>query len=171
MLTRRQLGRLVVTAAAAPRLFSPGTALAVPAVTPLFIIARSKNRNIVRYCPKVQDNGLNLRSPIDAHWLMLAEDGRREELTWTERKLAYGFELSDVTAERCRMTLSACKRRSISVERAPHGFRALIQIAGQRAVLDRLFVQATDGLIPSVSHVDLFGKSLSGAALTERILP
>jgi Domain of unknown function (DUF4833) len=136
----------------------------------LFRIARSKNANVVVYRAKLRGVGLDPARPVSAHWLMLAEDGRREELTWAERQLAYGFEVTDVAADRCRVSLLACKDRQLVVERGVEGFRALCRIAGQRAVLQRIFVQTREGgLLPSVQHVDLFGSSLRGAPLTERL--
>lgn len=146
-----------------------GFALAAPPST-LFRIERSKNKNVVVYRANQGRNGLDQRAPVSAYWLMLAEDGRREELTWAERQLAYGFDVADVSSEGCRLVLSACNRRSLRVERGEQGFRAICMIAGHRAVLERIFVQATEGaLLPSVQHVDLFGKSLAGAALSERL--
>jgi Domain of unknown function (DUF4833) len=56
------------------------------------------------------------------------------------------------------------------IEGGPRGFRALVTIAGQRAVLERIYVKASEtGLFPSVEYLDVFGTSLSGARLRERI--
>jgi hypothetical protein len=136
----------------------------------LFRITRSKNKNVVVYQANRRGNGLNLGEPIGAHWLMLAEDGRREELTWTERRLAYGFDVQDVALDHCRVTLLACRSRPLLVARGPRGFRALCRIAGEPAVLERIFVRTNESaLVPSVSYVDLFGESLQGAPLSERL--
>jgi hypothetical protein len=136
----------------------------------LFRIGRSKNENVVIYEARRGPAGLHVPSPVSAYWLMLAEDGRREQLTWAERKLAYGYDVADVRPDGCLLTLSACSTRSLRIERANAGFRAICSIAGQRAVLERIFVQASEGaLLPSVQHVDLFGKSLGGSPLSERL--
>src|SRR4051794_4876468 len=59
---------------------------------PLFVIARSKNENLVHYDACVREHGrLDPDDPVVAYWVMLAEDGRREGLSWLERRLAYGF--------------------------------------------------------------------------------
>jgi Domain of unknown function (DUF4833) len=136
----------------------------------LFRIERSKNRNVVVYRAQGSPRGLSAAAPVSAYWLMLAEDGRREELTWAERRLAYGFEVSDVTPDRCRLTLQACSRRVLSVERVDGTFRAFCRVAGERASLERIFVQTREsGLLPSVQYVDLFGKGRGGATLRERL--
>ena len=136
----------------------------------LFTIARSKNANVVRYCARVSAKGLERARPIDAFWLMLAEDGRREELSWAERQLAYGFAVSNATERACTLRLTAFDARPVQVERSADGYRALVTVAGQRALLKRIFVQTSEGaLLPSVQHLDLFGTTPGGAPLSERL--
>lgn len=148
----------------------PCAAAARVSYAPLFLIARSKNRNVVHYSARLQDGQLHPESPVEAHWQMLAEDGRREELSWAERKLAYGFSVSELAPESCRLQLVAFKNRSLSVERQAQSFRAVVSIAGKRAVLERIFVQTHEGgILPSVEYLELFGTALSGGAVNERL--
>ena len=148
----------------------PGIGHTQPAAATLFTIARSKNANVVRYQARTRGAGLDQGHPIDAYWLMLAEDGRREELSWAERKLAYGFSVSALTEERCLLSLVAFKQRAIVIERHGAAFRASTQIAGKRAILERIFVQASEGgLLPSVLYLDVFGTSSDGSPIRERI--
>ena len=73
--------------------------LAAPAAAqmktqPLFIIERSKNANVVHYDARLTADGkLDPREPVIAYWVLSAEDGRREELSWIEKKKAYGFDM------------------------------------------------------------------------------
>jgi Domain of unknown function (DUF4833) len=136
----------------------------------LFDISRNKNANIVRYAARCRGQALDATRPIDAKWLMLAEDGRREELSWGERRLAYGFAVSNLSSSGCRLRLLACEARPILVERYGQTFRALASIAGRRAVLEGIFVQAKEGtLLPSVEYIDLHGRDSQGAPLHERL--
>ena len=168
MLNRRSTGLLFGAAVASCAW--PASAEASPSATTLFTIARSKNANVVRYVALTSENGLNLRRPIGAYWLMLAEDGRKEELSWAERKLAYGFEVSKATADRCVVSLAAFKQRPLLVVRQGSTFRAVLSIAGKRGALERIFVQTSeDGLLPSVQYLDVFGTAADGAPLQERV--
>jgi Domain of unknown function (DUF4833) len=138
--------------------------------TTLFTIARSKNANVVRYVARTSESGLDPRHPLAAYWLMLAEDGRREELSWAERKLAYGFEVSRASAERCVLHLTAFKQRALVVTRQGPTFRAIVTIAGKRAALERIFVQTSeDSLLPSVQYLEVFGTAVDGTPLKERV--
>src|SRR4051812_39932040 len=75
----------------------------------LFTITRNINANVLKYAVRTSKDGLlDPSEPIEAYWLMKAEDGRREELTWTERHLAYGFSASNVSRRGCVLCLAAC---------------------------------------------------------------
>lgn len=111
----------------------------------------------------------NANQPIDVYWLMLAENGRREELTWMERKMAYGFEVSKATPQGFTLQLAAYKQRLIRVEKAGESFRARIFISGKPATLTRLFIFSDGGIVPKVRYVDLYGITDERAKVSERI--
>src|SRR5205814_3209051 len=138
---RRNFGTLVGAALAAAAW--PEGAVAGQSSGALFTVTRSKNKNAVVYRAKTHGSELDQHQPIDAYWLMLAEDGRREELGWAERKLAYGFGVSELTRKRCVLSLVAFKQRPITVERRDQMFLAFTSIAGRFGVLERIFVQAS----------------------------
>lgn len=170
MLPRRSLASLLGSAVVNSVL--PVAAQKPHATTTLFSLGRSKNANIVRYAARSDAQGLDASHPIDAFWLMLAEDGRREELTWAERKLAYGFSVTGSSSERCVLRLAACPERPLVVDRRELTFRAMLQIAGKRAALTRIFVRTSEGgLLPRVQYLDLFGTAVDGAPVRERLSP
>ncbi|HXK18153.1 MAG TPA: DUF4833 domain-containing protein [Polyangiaceae bacterium] len=165
---RRNFGALVGATLAAAAW--PETAAAQQSSTTLFTITRSKNKNAVVYRAKTHGPELDQHQPLEAYWLMLAEDGRREELGWAERKLAYGFGVSGLSRERCVLSLVAFKQRPVTVERRDKTLRAFTSIAGQPGTLERIFVQTSEGtLLPSVQYLDVFGVGLDGRPLRERI--
>jgi len=169
MLSRRALPTLASGAALSllcPRLFGATS-------RELFTLARSKNANVVKYAVRVDPDGrLNTLSPVEAYWLMLAENGRREELTWTERQLAYGFSISEQTSQGLVLRLGACSTRALRVRSIDGVFRAELQIAGQRASLQRIFVRTDEGLLlPSVRYIELSGLAAGARRVVERVVP
>jgi hypothetical protein len=169
MLSRRALHLLASGAAlslVAPRLFAASS-------RELFTLGRSKNANVVKYVVRTGADGrLDATRPIDAYWLMLAENGRREELTWTERKLAYGFSVSEQTSQGLVLQLSACSSRELRVRPADGAFHAELEISGQRARLQRIFVHTEEGLLlPRVRYIELSGLTAASQRVTERIVP
>jgi hypothetical protein len=141
----------------------------------LFIIARSTNANIVSYDVRVDRNGrLDMDQPLQAYWVMRAQDGRQQGLTWFERKLAYGFEVvSKVEQAGFRVRLTAANDREISVVRSGQSYQARMRIAHRDGVLERVYVRSQDGgIVPDVIDVALFGRSVAtGAPLAELLKP
>lgn len=137
----------------------------------LFIVARNKNANIVSYDVRRRPTGeLELAAPLDAYWIMRAEDGHREPLTWIERQAAYGFSVSHVSLKGFTLRLQAFKQREIHVEWTARGYRAYLTIAGKKTALNRIFVMAAEGgLLPTVRYVELQGVNELGAPVAERI--
>jgi uncharacterized protein DUF4833 len=142
---------------------------------PLFVIARSKNANVVHYDARLDRHGrLDTAEPIAAYWIMHAENGRREELTWLERKFAYGWSTTVDANGELRVTLKAFSARTLAVFQGKSGaFRARVRLAQRPAALERIYVASDErGLTPSVRYVDVFGTALDdGRRLSERIVP
>jgi len=139
----------------------------------LFLIERSKNANVVRYDVRLEKGGAyDVRQPLDAYWLLRAEDGRREELTDLERRAAYGYEiLPNAKATEFGVRLVAAKERPLAVRRRAGTYRAEVVIDGGTAVLESVFVATKEsGVIPKVLYVELRGSSVAGGRpVRERI--
>ena len=166
--------RRFVLGSVASLLLWPGFSQARPRTQTLFVIARSSNANVLHYDVCFDDGRLDLDDPLLAYWVMRAEDGRREGLTWMERELAYGFRItSPVTPDGFRVVLKAFSQRELVVRKnAGGGYRATIRIDGKTATLDRIFVSIEGGgLTATVRFVDLLGNSASGKRVSERLVP
>ena len=140
----------------------------------LFVLTRSKNANEVHYDVGLDGNGrVDPDDPLVCYWIMRAEDGRREPLTWLERKMAYGFSvIDDVDTSGFRLRLAAFTRREIAVRRAGGRYRPFTAIQGKQAELRRIHVQTDEsGALPSVIHVDVFGVLPDGTPRLERLQP
>jgi len=154
--------------------------LVVPAeaqikTSPLFIIERSKNANVVHYDARLTADGkLDPKDPVIAYWVLSAEDGRREELSWIEKKKAYGFDIKpDPSVKGYKMTLVADPQRPITVKKVGDAVRAVGIIDGRPAVLEKMFIKASDGLTgPKVEYLELYGKDLqTGGKRYQKIVP
>jgi hypothetical protein len=141
----------------------------------LFIIQRSTNANEVHYDVQTGADGALAEDPVVAYWVMKAKGGGREDLSFFERKLAYGFEVlpPDAGGER-EMKLVAWEDRTIRLTQAKDGgkWRAGTKIDGKDAYLTRLFIESDEGgLTPTVLYVDLFGEEVDGGdPVTERVV-
>jgi predicted small lipoprotein YifL len=141
----------------------------------LFIIERSKNANVVNYDARLTTDGkLDPKEPVVAYWVLLAEDGRREELSWIEKKKAYGFTIKpDPSVKGYKMTLVAAPERQITVKKEKDAVRAEAVIDGRPAVLEKMYINASDGLTgPKVHYIEVYGKDLqTGEKRREKMVP
>ncbi|MCC7510910.1 MAG: DUF4833 domain-containing protein [Planctomycetes bacterium] len=141
----------------------------------LFIIQRSKNANEVHYEVQVNADGALADEPVIAYWVLKAESGGREDLSFFERKMAYGFEVlpPDSSGDR-EMKLVAWEDRTIRLTKSKDSgkWRAATTIDGERAYLTRLYIETDEsGLTPTVLHIDLFGETVDGGdPVRERVV-
>ena len=150
-------------------------AAAQPETQPLFIIERSKNANVVHYDARLDADGkLNPKEPVIAYWIMLAEDGRREELNWIEKKKAYGFDIKPApSGNGYEMTVVSCPQRPITVKKEGDVARAELVIDSRPAVLEKMYINSSDGWTgPKVHYIELRGKDIqTGEKRYEKIVP
>ena len=143
--------------------------------SPLFIIERSKNANVVHYDARLTADGkLDPKEPVIAYWVLLAEDGRRKELSWIEKKMAYGFTIKpDPSVNGYKMALVAAPEKQIIVKKVKDAVHAEGVINGRPVVLEKLHIHATDGLPwPKVHYIEVYGKDLqTGERLSEKMVP
>ena len=143
--------------------------------SPLFIIERSKNANVVHYDARLTADGkLDPKEPVIAYWVLLAEDGRREKLGWIEKKKAYGFTIKpDPSVNGYKMTLVAAPEQQITVKKEKDAVRAEAVIDGRPAVLEKMYINASDGLTgPKVHFIEVYGKDLqTGEKRREKMVP
>jgi hypothetical protein len=154
--------------------------LATPAAaqiktSPLFIIERSENTNVVHYDARLTADGkLDPKEPVIVYWVMLAEDGRREKLSWIENKKAYGFTIKPAqSANSYKMTLVAVPERQIIVKKKKDAIRAETVINGRPAILEKIYINASDGLTGlKVQYIEMYGKDLkTGEKRREKMVP
>jgi hypothetical protein len=143
--------------------------------SPLFVVERGTNLNVIHYDGKIGNDGkLDPRNPVIAYWIMAAEDGRRESLSFIERQKAYGFSIyRDDSSGFFRMTLVSQKNREIRIYQQGNTVHAETPIGGRRAYLTKIFVKTRrSGFLRSADYYELFGIEVdTGAACYEKVVP
>jgi hypothetical protein len=151
-----------------------GAGVAHPCATELFRVTRNTNANVVVYEARLSAQGrLDAGDPVHPVWLMLAEDGRREELNLVESAMAYGVDvLPEEPGGSPMIAIRARPELAIRVEMVSGCPVARTRICGRDASLRRVTVEATGGLFPEVVHLDVVGLDReTGLEVRERIVP
>ena len=138
----------------------------------LFVIERNMNKNTVCYDAIVLPGGkLDANNPIDAYWIDYATTGKRSELNFIQRKMAYGFKIEKSAAGSVYVTLSAfAKKKMLVLPDAKGNVKALMKINNIDAQLTKIFVSAKPKAYTSVEYVELFGTDIrTGKQVYEKI--
>ena len=116
---------------------------------------------------------LDDRDPVHPVWIMLAEDGRREELNPFEAAMAHGVEVRRTEGGEAReIAVRAMPDLPIRIGLVDGCPTARTRIGGREATLRLVLVTATSGLIPEVVQVELVGvEGTNGIEVRERTCP
>ena len=116
---------------------------------------------------------LNPEEPVVAYWIVLAGNGRREELNSIEKSRSYGFAIAKAASgDFFRMFLVSQKRREIRVSLAAGVPRAETRIDGHNAYLHRVYISTGKIDMFHVNYMELFGTDTSsGETCDERTNP
>jgi hypothetical protein len=140
----------------------------------LFIIERSKNKNLVQYAIRLTENRDDPESrPVVAYWVL--ENGKREELNSLEKKYAYGIVRQErLDKDKFKIILAAFKSLDIIVKKMNDSFKAIISINGKESILQKIYIKSEESAagFPRVLYVDLVGRIKdTGRPIKERITP
>lgn len=141
---------------------------------PLFVIARSLNANVVLYEAHFRSDGtLDPEKPLTATWRLDAQDGRREGLNFVERIRAYGIDVTAIgQTDAWRVKIRALPARPLVLHSGTGCPFVTAEVDGRIAILRRVYVTATGGLLPKVASVELTGVDPETALpVTERFTP
>lgn len=142
-----------------------------PTPTRLFHIARSVNRNLVCYDVRLSDGRLDTKEPMEVYWMNREEhEGQRGGLSFIQRKLAYGYDVVDKGDDSSVVTLTAYPARQLEIVRDGERYVCRTIIGGQPAVLQWLYVKASDWNPLAVEYVELHGQVIAtGEEAVERV--
>ena len=141
----------------------------------LFVIERSKNKNIVAYDARRGPTGdFESSEPVVAYWLLNGDKDKREELTAIEQDRAYGVEVTPGDSPGTYSMVFKAQRKRHFTLRMLNGCPVVtIPIRGRNAILRKLFVKAKETLVlPKVDYVEFFGEDAdTGKTLHEKFKP
>ncbi|MDR3245170.1 MAG: DUF4833 domain-containing protein [Prevotellaceae bacterium] len=139
----------------------------------LFYIERSKNKNIVCYDFNVgKDGKLDKNTPVVVYWINREEyPGKRGELSYIQRKMAYGYTIAGKQEKSVTIELNALPDRQVIIEEdEPQLYSGKIMINKQLSILHKIYVKTRSSNSLTVEYVEISGVSVqTGLPISERI--
>ncbi len=139
----------------------------------LFIISHSKSPNIVVYKANfVSHNLIDTQKPFDVFWLMKSKGNKIEDITYIEKKTAFGFTVEKIEEnKRYRIRVKALEEKQIDIIKNQSGkFESFITINNTRIKLENIFVDFEYTFYgPKVKYLDFKGRNpLNGEKIVRR---
>jgi len=136
----------------------------------LFYITRNKNINTVFYDANFKSKGvIDPENPVDIYFVNYAEDGKRRDLNYIENALAYGIKYEKSGNDRFYIWLKAFPHRQLIMEIQNDKPVVWCTIAGKKAMLTHIHVNARPPLYTHVNYVEIYGMA-DGQLISEKVL-
>jgi hypothetical protein len=150
---------------------------ALPAnVSRLFYVQRNANSNTIVYALNIGSNGQpDADSPVQPYWIRYNEKGQKEDLTYIQRKFAYGISSKPLGNGRYDIRFVSYKKFPLTLMKGADGkYHIFATISQKQFIVNRIFVRIEGGSfwVPNVRFVEFKGTDpATGKEVTERFKP
>jgi len=145
-------------------------------ISRLFYVQRTSNTNTIVYELNVGKNGqLDPEEPVHPYWIRYGEKGQKEELSYIQRKFAYGIVSKQTGNDQYDIRFVSYKKFPLMLMKGNDGKYHIFATVNQKQMaLSRVFVKIEGGSfwLPNVKYVELRGtESSTGREIIERFKP
>jgi len=154
---------------------NPYTALPV-GISRLFYVQRSSNANTIVYELKLGSNGQpDQDEPVHPYWIRYTEGGKKEDLSYIQRKFAYGVNSKALGNGKYDIRFVSYKKFPLTLMKGADGkYHIFATISQKQFIVNRIFVKIEGGSfwVPNVRYVEFKGTDpATGKEVTERFKP
>lgn len=142
----------------------------------LFYIQRDPNVNTAIYAINYQENGkIDKSNPIKAYWVRYAEKGEKKDLSYIQRKFAYGIESKSLDNEEFELQFVSYKKLPLTLKKigSDQKYHVFVSVNQKRIQVEKIFVRIEGGSfwLPNVKYAEVTGiDASSNKIITERML-
>ena len=142
----------------------------------LFYVQRTSNFNTIVYDLNLGNDGKpDNEEPVKAYWIRYAEKGQKEDLSYVQRKFAYGLTSKPLDNGKFDIRFVSYKKFPLTLMKATDGKYHIFALISQKQImLNRIFVKIEGGSfwLPKVTYVELKGTDqVTGKEIVERFKP
>jgi hypothetical protein len=141
----------------------------------LFYLQRDPNLNTLIYELNIDKSGkVDEDQPVLAYWIRYGENQARKDLSYVQRKFAYGIDSKKTAKDQFELRFVSHKKLPLYLVKSAEDkkYHVYVTINNKKLLLDRIFVRIEGGSfwIPNVKYVELRGINQANDTLvTERI--
>lgn len=145
-------------------------------INQLFYVQRDPNINTIICQLNVDKQGeVNKTQPVNVFWMRYGDKGEKKELSYIQRKFAYGIVSKDLGNGQFELRFVSHKKLPMYLTKSPvdKKYHVYATINNKKMELDRIFLRIEGGSfwVPNVKYVEIKGvdAATSSKQLTERI--
>lgn len=141
-----------------------------------FYVQRTPNTNTIMYELNIKNGVLDEHNPVHVYWIRYADQGQTQELSYIQRKFAYGVKVSKLAEDKFKLLFAAYDKIPFYLMKSTAGiFHTYVELDGKMMVLNRLYIRIDPGgtfWAPNVKYVEFKGLEVaSGKEMIKRINP
>ena len=144
----------------------------------LYYLQRTSNTNTVVYALNIKKDGnLDVDNPVKVFWIRYPEGGVQKDLSFIQRKFAYGVTHKDKGDGSYTVNMVAYKKHNLTLMKSvlDNKYHMYTLINNRYAILNRVFIRIDPGgslFKPNVIYIELKGTDMeNGKVIIERIKP
>jgi hypothetical protein len=142
----------------------------------LFYLQRTSNFNTIVYDLNIGSDGkLDTDEPVKTYWIRYAENGQKQQLSYIQRKFAYGLTAKALNNGNYDIRFVSYKKFPLTLMKAEDGkYHIFAFIAQKQVIINRIFVKIDGGSfwLPNVTYVEVKGSDPeTGREIVERFKP
>jgi len=140
----------------------------------LFFLQRDPNTNTLIYALNLEKNGsVNRTNPIRVYWIRYAENSEKKELSYIQRKFAYGIDTREISNGNYELRFVSHKKLPMYLHNAgSKNYYVTVSVNNKTIKINRLFIRIEGGSfwLPNVKYAQIDGTDeSSGKPVVERV--
>ena len=141
----------------------------------LFYMQRDPNTNTIICELNVKSDGeVDKSNPVNVYWLRYQENGQKEDLSYIQKKFAYGIQSKSIGNGEYELRFVSYKKFPLFLRKSEvdNKYHVYATVNNKKMMLERIFVRIDGGTfwIPNVKYVELKGANpTNGIQMLERI--
>lgn len=141
----------------------------------LFYVQRDPNINtIICELNTNEDGVVDKKKPVNVYWIRYDEGNEKKDLSYIQRKFAYGVETKDLGNDQYELRFVSYKKFPLYLQKSAddNKYHVYVTVNKKKIQLDRIFLRIEGGSfwIPNVRYVELRGiNTANKVSVSERI--
>jgi len=139
----------------------------------LFYMQRTLNKNTIVYELNYKNGQFNKEDPVHVYWIRYQEKGQKAELSFVQRKFAFGIKSKKTAENQYELSLISQKHFKMYLQKGADGkFHVYTLINKKMLILTKMYIHMIGGALwsPNVEYAEITGiEPVSGQEVKEKI--